>query len=121
MTFKTTLLVGALMVACSASAFAYDAEDQHIISAATKNAVTIAQAAKSIDETAVSVTGTIVRIVKREHYEIKDSTGTIVVEIDDDLVKPNQLKKGTKVRVYGEVDTHRMKPVDIDAVKVEIL
>ena len=37
------------------------------------------------------------------------------------LASPAQLKPGTKVRVYGEVDTHRAKPTDIDAVKVDIL
>lgn len=121
MKLKTALIVGSLMAVFSASAFAYDAEDKRVIAAAGKNMVTVAQVAKLADETAVSVTGTIVREVKHEHYELKDKSGTIMVEIDHELATPAQLKSGTKVRVYGEVDTHRHKPTDIDAVKVDIL
>ncbi len=43
------------------------------------------------------------------------------VEIDDDLATPSQLKPGTKIRIMGEVDTHRYKPTDIDVAKIEIL
>ena len=121
MKLKTALMMGSLMAAFSVSAFADDAEDQRIAAAAAKNAVTVAQAAKAADETAVSVTGTIVREVKHEHYILKDKSGTITVDIDHKLASPAQLKPGTKVRVYGEVDTHRAKPTDIDAVKVDIL
>ena len=121
MKLKTAVMMGSLMAVFSVSAFADDAEDLRIIAAAGKNAVTVAQAAKSADETAVSVTGTIVREVKHEHYILKDKSGTITVDIDHKLASPAQLKPGTKVRVYGEVDTHRAKPTDIDAVKVDIL
>lgn len=121
MKLKTALMMGSLMAAFSVSAFADDAEDQRIIAAAAKNAVTVAQAAKAADETAVSVTGAIVREIKHEHYVLKDKSGTITVDIDHKLASPAQLKPGTKVRVYGEVDTHRAKPADIDAVKVDIL
>ena len=121
MKLKAALIVGSLMTVFSASTFASDAEDQHIIAAAGKNVVTIAHASKLADETAVSVTGSIVREVKHEHYELKDKSGTIIVDIDRDLATPAQLKPGTKVRVYGEVDTHRVKATDIDAVKVDIL
>ncbi|WP_353141219.1 NirD/YgiW/YdeI family stress tolerance protein [Acinetobacter pragensis] len=121
MKLKTACIMGSLMAVVSASALAYDAEDQHIITAGGKNPVTVAQAAKAADETAVSVTGVIVREIKPEHYELKDKSGTITVEIDRDLVVPAKLKPGTKVRVYGEVDTHRIKPTDIEAVKVDLL
>ena len=32
----------------------------------------------------------------------------MVIDVDDDLWKPMQLKVGDKVRVVGEVDTHRV-------------
>lgn len=81
----------------------------------------MAQAIKAKDETAVTLIGKITRHIKSDHYEFKDSTGTINIEIDDDLVTPSQLKPGTKVRIMGEVDTHRYKPTDIDVAKIEIL
>lgn len=118
---KSLWLIGALFTALSTQAFAGHDDDLRLIAAASKNAVTVAQAAKLPDDTAVTVTGTIVRQIKHEHYEIKDGTGVINVEIDDDLATASQLKKGTKIRVMGEVDTHRYKPSDIEAVKVEFV
>ena len=43
------------------------------------------------------------------------------MEVDDKLASINQLKAGTKVKVYGEVDTHREKATDIEVYKIEIL
>ncbi len=55
-------------------------------------------------------------------YQLQDQTGIIHVEIDHDLATPAQLlNPGKKVRVVGEVDTHRYKPTDIDVVEIEIL
>lgn len=50
---------------------------------------------------------------------IKDATGSIIIDIDDDLWKPLQLKAGDKVRVVGEVDKHRVKPTDIEVFQIE--
>ena len=118
---KFSLAISTILLASTAQVWAYDLEDQHIITAAEKHPVTTAQALKLADETAVSVTGTIVRKIKHEHYVLKDAAGQINVEIDEKLATPAQLKVGTKIKVLGEVDTHRTKPTDIDAVKVEFL
>ncbi len=118
---KFPLIFSTILMACTANVWASDHDDQKIMDAAAKHPVTVAQAKKAADETAVSVTGTIVREVKHEHYELKDASGTIMVEIDENLATAAQLKAGTKVRVLGEVDTHKHKPTDIDAVKVEFV
>lgn len=121
MKIKSMYLIVGLLAAVSTQVFAGHDDDQRVITAAANNITTIAQALKSSDDTAVTVTGTIVRQVKHDHYELKDKTGTIVVDIDDDIASPAQLKPGTKVRVIGEIDTHRHRAADIDAVKVEFL
>lgn len=117
---KTPILLTAILMALTANVWAGDS-DRKIIDRAAKNTVTVSQANTLPDETAVNLTGTIVRHVQDEHFEFKDDTGSIHVEIDDKLASVNQLKAGTKIKLYGEVDTHREKPTDIDVVKIEIL
>lgn len=73
-------------------------EDHHIIQEVAKNELTVGQVLKAKDETVLTLTGKIVRKTKAEHYELKDHTGTINIE----------------------VDAHRYKLTDIDVVKVEI-
>ena len=121
MKIKPMLLIVGLLTAVSTHVLAGHDDDQRVIAAAANNVVTVAQAAKARDETAVTIVGTIVRQLKHEHYELRDQSGTIEVEIDDDIAGPTQLKPGTKVRVIGEVDTHRRRASDIEAVRVEFL
>lgn len=116
---QAILFLSSVLTIFSSPVWAGDAEDQRIISAAKP--VTVAVALKAAKDTPVQLTGTIVVQVKHEHYQLKDQTGVINVEIDDDLASAAQLKNGTKVRVIGEVDTHRYKAKDIDVVKVDIL
>ncbi|OTG79609.1 NirD/YgiW/YdeI family stress tolerance protein [Acinetobacter sp. ANC 4648] len=118
---KSPLILSSILLAVTANVWAGHDDDQRIMAAAAKHPVTVAQAKKLGDETAVSVTGTIVRQVKHEHYELKDASGTIVVDIDEKLATAAQLKAGTKVKILGEVDTHKHRPTDIDAVKVEFI
>lgn len=117
---KTPLILTAILMAITANVWA-GKTDQTIIKEAAQNNLSIAQAIKSPDSTAVTLTGTISAHIKDEHFELKDDTGSIGVEIDHDLATLQQLKLGTKVKLVGEVDTHRDKPTDIDVVKIEIL
>lgn len=120
MKIKMPLILASVLLALSAPAFADD--DQKIIAQAAKNIMTTAQALKAADETPVTVYGTIHKHIKDEMYQLQDQTGIIHVEIDHDLATPAQLlNPGIKVRVVGEVDTHRYKPTDIDVVEIEIL
>ena len=117
---KTPLLLAIAVLVMTSNVWA-GKDDHVIIQEAAKNNITIGQAIRANDETAVTLTGTIVRQIKHEHYELKDSTGTIGIEVDDDLIDLKKLKPGTKVKVVGEVDTHRYKPTDIEVVKIEII
>ena len=93
--------------------------DAVLLKEATKNVVTVSKAKTLADESGVTLTGTIVKHIAGDHFEFKDTTGSIVIDVDDDLWKPLQLKAGDKVRVVGEVDTHRVKPTDIEVFKIE--
>lgn len=93
--------------------------DAALLKEATKNVVTVSKAKTLADESGVTLTGTIVKHIASDHFEFKDATGSIVIDIDDDLWKPLQLKAGDKVRVVGEVDTHKVKPTDIEVFQIE--
>ncbi|MFW1809027.1 NirD/YgiW/YdeI family stress tolerance protein [Acinetobacter ursingii] len=108
----------AATVVLSSSAFA-GKDDHVIIQEAAKNMVTVQQVAKIKDETGVTLTGQITKHIKSDHYEFKDATGSISLEMDDDIWRAAGLKVGDHVRVVGEVDTHRYKPTDIEVVKIE--
>ena len=119
MKIKMPLIFASVLLALSAPAFADD--DQKIIAQAAKNIMTTAQALKAADETPVTVYGTIHKHIKDEMYQLQDQTGIIHVEIVQDRAPRQLLNPGKKVRVVGEVDTHRYKPTDIDVVEIEIL
>ena len=118
---KKILLLSSLLFIFTTPVWADDHKDQRIIAAAAQNQMTVAQALKAVKDTPVTVDGVIFAKIKHEHYQLKDHTGVINVEIDDDLASTRQLSKGTKIRVIGEIDTHRYKAKDIDAVKIEFL
>ena len=106
----TTPLIAIIFLAVSAQAQEYWP---------TKS--TISQANAMPDESIVVLEGELVQKVKDEHYLLRDSTGTIVVEIDDDDWYGAAPRMGQKIRVFGEVDTHRYRPTDIDVKRVEII
>ena len=67
----------------------------------------------------MTLKGVISKYISGDDFELKDTTGTMAIDVDDDLWKPMQLEVGDKVRVVGEVDTHRVKPTDIDVIHIE--
>ncbi|WP_150378136.1 NirD/YgiW/YdeI family stress tolerance protein [Acinetobacter pittii] len=93
--------------------------DAALLNEATKNVVTVSKVKTLADESGVTLTGTIVKHIAGDHFELKDATGSIIIDIDDDLWKPLELKAGDKVRVVGEVDKHRVKPTDIEVFQIE--
>lgn len=111
-----------IVVLAGLSTASWAGKDDHVIvQEAAKNVVTVSQVAKLADETGITLTGQITKQLKGDHYEFKDKSGTIGVEIDDDIWRQAQLKVGDHVRLVGEVDTHRYKPTDIEVVKIEKL
>ena len=73
------------------------------------------------DEMKATLEGRILRKVADEEYLFSDDTGEIRVEIDDDDVPRQPVSETTRVRLEGEVDTHRYKEVDFDVDRMTIL
>ena len=117
---KKTILSCGFVVLAGLSTFTWAGKDDHVIvQEAAKNNVSVAQATKLADETGVTLTGQITKHLRSDHYEFKDQSGTIGIEIDDDIWRKAGLKVGDHVRLVGEVDTHRHKPTDIEVIKIE--
>ncbi|MFP1682152.1 NirD/YgiW/YdeI family stress tolerance protein [Alloalcanivorax sp. C16-1] len=87
-----------------------------IIATALAGAFTVAHAGDAIkaDSAAIKqgieegqmvhVTGEVTQVLEDEHYMLKDSAGTIEIELDNDLSGDRQLQVGTRLDVVGEVD-----------------
>ncbi|RKG30715.1 NirD/YgiW/YdeI family stress tolerance protein [Acinetobacter tianfuensis] len=112
-------VIGVSLMLCAAGAWAKD--DRALLQEAAKNHVQVSAVKQLKDETAVTLTGTLVKHLNQDHYEFSDGTGLILLDIDDDDWKASGVQAGDKVRVAGEVDTHRYKPTDIEVVKIEKL
>lgn len=117
---KTPLLLSVIVLMLTSNVWA-EQDNSKILEEAAKNNITIVQALRANDETAVTLQGHIVGQIKHEHYELKDTTGSMTIEVDDDLATADKLKVGTEVKVVGEIDTHRYKPTDIEVIKIEII
>ncbi|MCO8046490.1 NirD/YgiW/YdeI family stress tolerance protein [Acinetobacter bohemicus] len=111
----------ATLVVAAASPTLQAKSDQALMAEAQKNVVSIAQVHKMKDETGVTVVGQIIkqRSTDSDEFELKDRSGSIMIDVDDDDWKVLKLKAGDRVKVWGEVDTHRYKPTDIDVIKIE--
>lgn len=83
--------------------------------------VTVKQAMNLKDDSRVQLTGHIVKVIGDEKYQFRDSTGTITVDIDDDLWHGKALSATTVVTLLGEVDVDDKptKRVEIDVEKVQ--
>lgn len=92
--------------------------DQVIMTEAAQNMVTVAEAIQLPDETAVTLSGLIVRKTHKDHFELKDSSGKIGIEVDADLWSLIGLKAADKVKVIGEVDANTGQATDIDIVQI---
>ncbi|TVT78914.1 MULTISPECIES: NirD/YgiW/YdeI family stress tolerance protein [Acinetobacter] len=117
---KKVLLGCGIVVFTGLSTLTWAGKDDHVLlQEAAKNVVTVSQVAKLADETGVTLTGQITKHLQSDHYEFKDRSGAISVEIDDDLWRQAGLKVSDHVRLVGEVDTHRYKATDIEVIKIE--
>ncbi len=76
-------------------------------------------ALNSKDDTKMYLEGYIVNHLRKDKYTFKDVTGTIVVEIDDDLLHAIDVSDKTMVKVYGEVDKD-FSDIDFDVKKIEL-
>ncbi|WP_337183798.1 NirD/YgiW/YdeI family stress tolerance protein [Shinella sp.] len=73
------------------------------------------------DDMKATIEGRIIRKLADEEYLFADDTGEIRVEIDDDDFPAQPVSETTRVRLQGEVDTHRVKETDFDVDRVTIV
>ena len=86
----------------------------------TQGINTVADTLKARDDTMVTLKGNIIRQVAHEKYEFKDSTGVIIVEIDDDKWYGLSVGPNDVVEIYGEVDSESLwyeNEIDVKFVK----
>lgn len=82
---------------------------------ATKSTIsTISEVLKMKDDTKVQLKGNIEKALGDEKYLFKDTTGTIIVEIDDEDWNGITVTPETTILVSGEIDKDLMKATEID-------
>ncbi len=79
---------------------------------------TVAEALNAKDETAVVLIGHIEKEVAHEKYQFKDSTGTIVVEIDNEDWRGIEVAPTDTIEIRGETDKDLVgaATIDVDSV-----
>ncbi|MDR2112406.1 MAG: NirD/YgiW/YdeI family stress tolerance protein [Candidatus Accumulibacter sp.] len=87
---------------------------------AASAALSVEEAKKLRDDSPVQLQGNIVRALGDEKYVLRDASGEIVVEIDDDVWRGVTVGPDDKVEIRGEID--RDFPgfsveIEVDAVK----
>lgn len=80
-------------------------------------AMTVAEALKLRDDTPVILTGKIEKSLGDEKYMFADTTGSVVVEIDDDDWRGQNVSATDVVEIRGEVDKGFMNiEIDVDVI-----
>lgn len=73
------------------------------------------------DDQWVVLEGKIIERIKGDDYRFQDKTGTIEVDIDDDVFKGQKVTPETIVRIEGEVDTEMVGDNKIDVERMTIV
>lgn len=115
---NVVLSLGLVGVAGIAVANADTAVNQAAVAVKT---TTVKQALSLKDDTKVQLKGYVVKSIGDEKYQFRDATGSITVDIDDELWHGKAISAKTPVTLMGEVDvdykpTKRIE-IDVDQVK----
>ena len=107
----------AMIGSVATAAMANTAIKQAAISPKTVNVKQVYQLA---DDTHVQIKGYVVKALGDENYQFRDATGTITVEIDDELWQGKGVSAKTLVTIQGEIDVDYtpLKKVEIDVDRV---
>lgn len=90
-------------------------------SAIVPTQVTNVAAAKQLkDDTQVRLEGQVIRALGKEKYEFRDSTGTIIVDIDDKHWNGQPVNRTAKVVLIGDIDRELGGKVEVDVDQVLI-
>ena len=114
-----TVLAAALMGSIGTVAVA--SSETSVNQAAFAKTTTVKQALTMKDDSKVQLKGYVVKAVGDEKYQFRDNTGTITVEIDDELWQGKPVSAKTPVVIIGEVDIDYKpaKRVEIDVDQVQ--
>ncbi len=83
------------------------------------SATTVQDAKEMRDDTNVILVGHITKYLGGENYQFEDATGTITVEIDEDLWRNLTVTPQDKVELRGEVDKGWTKlEIDVDSIQI---
>jgi uncharacterized protein (TIGR00156 family) len=84
---------------------------------------TVAQAKSARDDAKCEMIGSIIEQLPGDDdlYLFKDSTGEIVIELDDDLFKGRTVTPQNQIRIYGEVDNDAFEKTQIDVKKFDVI
>ena len=95
---------------------------QFVDSNATPTVTTVKSVLKNgKDDQWVVLEGKIVKRIKDDDYRFQDSTGTIEVEIDDDVFKGQIVNPSTLIRIEGEVDTEMMSDNKVEVERLYVI
>jgi len=73
------------------------------------------------NDSPVIVKGRLVESLGDNEYVFEDETGTVQVEIDDDVLSPDQFQAGVEVEIVGEVDRDQEEGVEIEVARLNMV
>lgn len=90
-------------------------------SAISPELVTVKQALTQKDDTHVRLRGQVIKSLGDEKYQFRDTTGTIIVDIDDQLWQGKPVSDKTTIIISGEVDIDYLpiKSTEIDVNSIQ--
>ncbi len=89
---------------------------------ATPDTVTVAWVVSDgSDDAKVSLRGQLIEALGDEEYVFQDETGTIQVDIKDDVFGADPFEPGLMVEIYGEVDKDDDEEIEIDVERISMI
>lgn len=107
---KITALIMALVLGLSSAAFAKHKDGDHKVRerggyiGGNSEIITVKQALTMPDDSDVTLRGQIEKRIKKDKYQFKDESGTIIVEIDKDVWDGQTVGPNDTVTITGELD-----------------
>ena len=117
---KTVLTLGVLLASTTLANAQFVAGGFDGPSANSVAMTTVKDAQNQRDDTMVTLQGNIVNSLGDEKYTFKDSTGEMVIEIDDEDWHGVKVVPENVVEIYGEVDRDYNKPTKIDVKSLKL-
>ena len=82
--------------------------------------VTIGEALTMPDDTSVIIVGTLTENLGDEKYKLKDNSGEVIIEIDNDEWVGVAAVPGNMVQIQGEIDRDGNESVEIDVESAKV-